>query len=293
MEGNPCAALKIQVPPETLTVFPSFSPDTNVEGFVRVCVSDSLGHQDQYPTGLAGGWLVQMGPQELSAPISHSQHFPVAHGRRSQSVHKSKGLSVLLRTRDKISVLWMSQNQQQHNIFINVYYIIFTLQYGLGLFSCKTSRKQDFWLSMREHKTEGLNSATLSYQNHHPSLQIILCIYVKVLFDQGEMREMQIENDRVNLTFLEVKYNKILFLPPFLHLQFYFPFHLIFGFEAILAGFLQRWEKWFLRHIKVEQRYWFLEVGNSLKNSMAMADGEVNKEDIYGNAWRGRSGLQG
>lgn len=52
------------------------------------------------------------------------------------------------------------------------------------------------------------------------------------------MRETQIENDRVNLTPLEVKYNKILFLPPFLHLQFYFPFHLIFGFEAILAGCL-------------------------------------------------------
>ena len=55
MEGNPCMALKIQVSPETLTVFPSFSPDTNVAGFVRAHVSDSLGHQVQFPTGLAGG----------------------------------------------------------------------------------------------------------------------------------------------------------------------------------------------------------------------------------------------
>lgn len=36
----------------------------------------------------------------------------------------------------------------------------------------------------------------------------------------------------------------------------------------------------------MEQQYWFPEIGNSLKNSKEMAEGEVNKEDMYDNVRR-------
>ena len=42
------------------------------------------------------------------------------------------------------------------------------------------SNASDFW---RESMKQGLNFATLSYQEHHPRLQIILLMYVKVFFD--------------------------------------------------------------------------------------------------------------
>lgn len=43
---------------------------------------------------------------------------------------------------------------------------------------------------------------------------------------------MQIEEE--NITSLEIKYIKILLLQPFLHLRFYFSFHIISAFEVIL-----------------------------------------------------------
>ena len=47
---------------------------------------------------------------------------------------------------------------------------------------------------------------------------------------------MQIGKDKVNFTFFEVEYSKILLLPPFLHVQFYFLFHLFSAFEAIVSS---------------------------------------------------------
>lgn len=36
----------------------------------------------------------------------------------------------------------------------------------------------------------------------------------------------------------------------------------------------------------MEQQYWFPEIGISWKNSKEMAEGEVNKEDMYDNVRR-------